>query len=151
MVKGIDAIQDKLEKLKEFQQNAPKYAIDAVMEEKAIVLDMNFEEQLYLEGVNRNNVPIMDYQPYSPATEFIKQQKRQPYDRVTLRDGGDFHSDGDIERIDDVTAEIISIDQKSEWLQDKYGKEILGLKPDNMTELKENYVKPYLHKKLEEI
>jgi len=151
MVKGLDAIQSKLDALKEFHQNAPKYAIDAVMEEKAVVLDMNFEEQLYLEGVNRNNVPIMDYKPYSPATEFIKQQKRQPYDRVTLRDEGDFHSDGDIERIDDVTAEIVSTDQKSEWLQDKYGKEILGLKPDNMTELKENYVKPYLHKKLEEI
>lgn len=151
MLKGLDAITEKLEALKKFQQNAPKYAIDAVMEEKAIVIDMNFEEQLYLEGVNRNNVPIMDYKPYSPATEYIKGQKNQPYDRVTLRDGGDFHSDGDVERLDDTTAEIVSNDQKSIWLQDKYGKEILGLKPDNMVELKDNYVKPYLQDKLKEI
>lgn len=148
---GVDAIQDKLQRLKEFQANANKYAVDAVIENDNIVLDMNFDEQLQEEGVNRNDVPIMDYQPYSPATEFIKAQKGQPYDRVTLHDEGDFAGDGEVVRVNDETAEIVSRDAKSESLQDKYGKEILGLKEDNMTELKEYYVKPYLQEKLKEV
>lgn len=148
---GLDAIDNKLNNLKAFQKDADKFAIDALIENKHVVLDMNFEEQLYLEGVNSNNVPIMDFKPYSPATIFIKGEKGQPADRVTLKDGGDFHSDGDIKRNSDTEAEIISTDPKSESLQDKYGKEILGLKPDNMAELREFYIKPYLIEKLNEV
>lgn len=151
MAKGLTAIEEKLKGLKEFQKNAAKLAIDALMSVDYVVVDMNFSEQLATEGVNRNNVPIMDYKPYSPATVWYKQSKGQPYDRVTLKDGGDFHSDGQLERVDDLTAEIISTDSKSEMLQDKYGKEILGLKPDNMVELREHYIKPYLKEQLQEI
>lgn len=151
MAKGLTAIEDKLKALTEFQTNSAKYAIDALMSVDYVVVDMVFEEQLYTQGVNRNNVPIMDYQPYSPATEWYKQQKRQPYDRVTLRDSGDFHSGGQLERLDDLRAEIISTDSKSEFLQDKYGKEILGLIPDNMTEIRQEYVKPFLQDKIKEV
>lgn len=151
MAKGIDAIMNKLNGFKEFQRDAQKLAIDAVVADDAIVLDMNFEEQLYLEGVNTYNVPIMDYKPYTPYTVSLKQEKHQPYDRVTLRDTGDFASGGELQRVDDVTVKIVSTDPKSESLQSKYGKEILGLKPDNMTELKDHYVKPFLIKHLKEI
>ena len=144
MLKGLAAIENKINNLRKFQENAPSLSIDALMESKHIVLDMNFSDQLDTEGVNSRNVPIMDYKPYSPATIWYKKGKRQPTDRVTLNEHGDFHSGGDRERVDMLTAEIISTDSKSEALQDKYGKEILGLKPDNMNEVREYYVKPYL-------
>lgn len=150
-MKGIKAITDKLEKLKDFQNNAAKYAIDAFIAVDYVVLDMNFSEQLADQGVNRNNVPIMDYQPYSPATEIYKQAKGQPFDRVTLNDEGDFHSGGQVERVDDLTAEIKSTDEKSTWLQDKYGVEVLGLTPDNLEETRQSYVKPFLIEKLQEV
>lgn len=151
MLKGTAAIDEKIKRLKEFQSNASKYAIDALVDNDNIVLDMNFGEQLYMEGVNRNNVPIMDYKPYAPATEVYKQAKGQPYDRVTLTDEGDFASGGELQRLSDTSAEILSNDEKSTWLQDKYGKEILGLKPDNMQEIREFYIKPALLAKLKEV
>lgn len=147
-MQGLEAIEAKISRLKDFEANAEKYAVDALMENEHIVVDMNFSDQLDTEGVNSNNVPIMDFKPYSPATVWYKQSKGQPSDRVTLNDEGDFHGGGALERIDDVTAEIISTDPKSQALQDKYGKEILGLKPDNETELKQHYIKPYLINKL---
>lgn len=150
-MQGLDAIENKLKKMQEARDNMPRFAIDALIENEAFVLDMIFEEQLYMEGVNGRNVPIMDFQPYSPATIWYKEQKGQPTDRVTLRDEGDFASDGDIERLDDLTAEVISRDWKSDHLQRKYGKEILILKPDNLNELREYYIKPELLKKMQEI
>lgn len=150
-MKGLDAIQNKIDRLQDFQSKANKYSVDAIEENKAIVLDMNFEEQLFEEGINRNDVPIMDYKPYSPVTEMIKAQKGQPYDRVTLRDKGDFGDEGDLQRNSDVEIEIISNDEKSPWLQHKYGKEILGLKEDNMEEMREYYVKPFMIDKLKEV
>lgn len=147
----MDLLDKKIQALKDFQQNAEKYTIDAVMDSENIVLDMVFEEQLATEGVNGNNVPIMDYEPYSPATIFYKKMKGQPTDRVTTKDEGDFHSAGELIRVQDDEALVISTDKKSEGLQDKYGKEILYLKPDNVTELKDFYIKPYLHKILSQI
>ena len=150
-MQGLDAIENKLKRLKDAKAKMPEAAIDALMESDAEVVDMIFEEQLYMEGVNGYNVPIMDYQPYSPVTVWYKEQKGQPTDRVTLRDEGDFASAGALERLDALTAEVISEDWKSEPLQNKYGKEILRLKPDNMDELREYYIKPELLKKLSEI
>lgn len=148
---GLESIQDKIDNLKRFQEDAGKLSIDALMDNDNIVLDMNFEEQLGLEGVNRHNVPIMDYQPYTPETEVIKQQKGQPYDRVTLHDEGDFASAGVLQRNSQTEAEINSTDSKTEALKKKYGKEILGLKPDNMNELREFYIKPALLAKLKQV
>lgn len=148
---GLQSIENKLEALKDFKANAERISIDALMEEKAIVIDMIFEDQLYIEGVNGYNVPIMDFKPYSPVTIDIKQAKGDPYDRVTLRDGGDFGGEGDVERVSETEAEIISRDQKAEWLKSKYGDEIMWLKPDNLDELRENYIKPILQQKISEI
>jgi len=151
MLQGLAAIEEKLKRLKAFQAEADKLAVDALMDNDNIVLDMNFGEQLYLEGVNRLNVPIMDYKPYAPATEMYKAAKGQPYDRVTLHDEGDFASGGYMERISDTAAEIMSSDAKAEFLTGKYGKEILGLKPDNMQEIREFYIKPAMLAKLNEV
>lgn len=145
---GLAKIDAMIKALREFKAEAPKLAIDAVEENKHVLIDMVFEEQLFLEGVNRHNVPIMDYQPYSPSTIWYKRQKGQPSDRVTLRDEGDFHAGGDTERHGDLAIEVISTDPKSEDLQRKYGTQILYPKPDNMDELREHYVKPYMRNKL---
>jgi hypothetical protein len=151
MNQGTAAIEEKLKALKEFQEKAAVYSVDAVMDANYVVLDMNFSEQLSDQGINRNSVPIMDYKPYQPFTIDYKKAAGQPYDRVTLEDSGDFHSGGELVRVDSLTAEIISTDPKSEALQNKYGKEILGLTADNMDEVKNFYVKPYMINKLNNI
>ena len=150
-MEGLQAIDNMIARLKAFQKLAPVLTMDIMMENEHIIIDMNMEEQLYMLGINSENIPIMRYEPYSPATIFIKNEKRQPTDRVTLRDTGDFHSGGYLERVDEFTVEIKSSDIKSDELQDRYGKEILGLTDDNMDEIKEHYIKPALIKKLHDL
>ena len=54
------------------------------------ILSWNADAQLYEQGVNALGVSIDSYKPYTDLTIEIKKEKGQPYDRVTLRDTGDF-------------------------------------------------------------
>ena len=65
---------------------------DIIWKNEAYIVDMNAEEQLFEQGINRLGVDISDYAPYSPVTIEIKRLKGQPTNRVTLRDEGDFES-----------------------------------------------------------
>lgn len=151
MLKGLAAINAKIEALKEFQNSKESIAIDAVMEEKNVVLDMNFNDQLETEGVDSGNVPIMRYEPYAPSTIELKKRTGRPYDRVTLNQDGDFHDGAELTRLNDTEAYISSGDSKTGFLVDRYGERIFGLKPDNFNEIKLNYVYPYLIKEFENI
>lgn len=107
------------------------------------ICDMNSENQLYERGVNNLGVEIMDYMPYRPKTIEIKEIKGQPTDRVTLRDEGDFHGSFFLQIYADK-FEIRASDEKTEWLMKKYGRQILGLTPDNQAELAGEYIYPEL-------
>lgn len=116
---------------------------DAVMNNSNYIEDMNTEDQLFEKGVNRLGIPIMDYQPYSPMTMEIKRMKGQPYDRVTLRDTGDFHQSFRVEAT--LKDFVISADDwKAEKLKKKYGKGIFGLTEENLRELTWEYIYPDL-------
>ena len=41
---------------------------DIIFGNEAYIVDMNAEEQLFEQGINRLGVDIMDYAPYSPYT-----------------------------------------------------------------------------------
>lgn len=120
---------------------------DICKEYEAEICDMNTEDQLFEQGLNRVGVPIMDYAPYQPKTIEIKQIKRQPYNRVTLRDSGDFHYAWFIE-FDDKGFKLGSKDYKAEWLEKKYGRQIFGLTDENAKELATSYIQPDLINKL---
>lgn len=110
---------------------------------EAYILDMNAEEQLYEQGINRLGVSIASYAPYSPITIQIKKEKGQPTDRVTLRDEGDFQHSFYL----DVTYDsfrIAASDWKTEDLTRQYGDEILGLTNENKAELTWQYIYPDL-------
>ena len=49
-----------------------------ILENEYVITDMNSEDQLYEQGINRLGVNIMDYAPYSPLTIEIKKEKGQP-------------------------------------------------------------------------
>jgi hypothetical protein len=117
---------------------------------EADIIDMNAQFQLYDQGINRVGVPIMDYKPYSMYTIAYKERAGQPYDRVTLRDEGDFHH-GFFVTFTDEGFEISSHDYKTEWLVKKYGRQIFGLTDENAKELTEGYIVPELLDKMREI
>ena len=76
------------------------------------------------EGIGSDKRAITPF--YRPKTIVIKQQKGQPWNRVTLKDTGAFYNgiyadpQGDKMFID-------SRDSKSNALQEKYGDTVLGL------------------------
>lgn len=141
----MDVIENMIKRVSEFEQKLSSGLLvhDIIIENEAYICDMNAEEQLYERGVNRVGVNISDYAPYSPVTIQIKQIKGQPYDRVTLRDEGDFHSSFYIEA-DNMQFEIKASDEKTEFLIRKYGRQILGLTDENIQELIHEYILPEL-------
>lgn len=114
-----------------------------IWDNEAYIVDMNAEEQLYEEGINRLGVSISDYAPYSPITIQIKEAKGQPTNRVTLRDEGDFESSFFLE-VGDKQFEIKASDYKTEELIKKYGRQILGLTDENIAILIWQYIYPDL-------
>ena len=114
-----------------------------IWDNEAYIIDMNAEEQLFEQGVNRLGVSIMDYAPYSPVTIEIKEAKGQPTNRVTLRDEGDFESSFFLE-VGDKQFEIKASDFKTEDLIKKYGRQILGLTDENIAILIWQYIYPDL-------
>lgn len=109
----------------------------------AEICDMNAQEQLYEQGINRLGVDISDYAPYSPITIEIKKSKGQPTNRVTLRDEGDFHSSFYVVATD-TSFEVKAKDAKAEHLLSKYGSQILGLTRENLMTLVHEYIYPNL-------
>lgn len=120
-----------------------------ILENEYVITDMNSEDQLYEQGVNRLGVNIMDYAPYSPLTIEIKKEKGQPYNRVTLRDEGDFEHSFYVEA-DTQQFTIKAADWKTEDLIQRYGRQILGLTEENKIILIWAYIYPELKAKTKE-
>lgn len=116
---------------------------DIIWKNEAYIVDMNAEEQLYEQGINRLGVDISDYAPYSPVTIEIKRLKGQPTNRVTLRDEGDFERSFFLE-VGEKQFEIKASDFKTEDLVKKYGEQILGLTDENIATLIWQYIYPDL-------
>lgn len=114
-----------------------------IWENEAYIVDMNAEEQLFEQGINRLGVEISDYAPYSPVTIEIKEAKGQPTNRVTLRDEGDFESSFFLE-VGTKQFEIKASDWKTEELIKKYGRQILGLTDESIAILIWQYIYPDL-------
>lgn len=91
---GLKSIQDLRNRVATFNNglSSGAYIQQIIWDNDAYIVDMNAEEQLFEQGINRLGVDIMDYAPYSPLTIAIKEEKGQPTNRVTLRDTGDFEA-----------------------------------------------------------
>ena len=109
---------------------------------EVFIVDANAEDQLFKRGVNAFGVEIMNYRPYTPYTIEQKKLKNQPYDRVTLRDTGDFERSFKVE-VNKDSFSVTATDPKTEKLKKKYGN-IFGLTPENKSKLAWKIVYPDL-------
>lgn len=84
---------------------------------------------------------------YSPFTVEEKKIKGQPFDRVTLKDSGDFWEGIKIKAAgNELTYD--ATDPKSDKLQEKYGEDILGLSDENKTEFIQAYLADEMQEKI---
>lgn len=149
---GLQSIIDLKNRVITFNEGlvSGMYIQRIIMDNEAYIVDLNAQDQLYEEGINRLGVSIMDYAPYRPLTIAIKEQKGQPTNRVTLRDTGNFESSFYLE-VSDKQFEVKASDWKTETLIKKYGRQILGLTDDNISSLIWDYTYPDLIEKAREV
>lgn len=143
------SIRNLVYRLRKFKDILSEELKDEIMKHEDVIVQMVARDQLYEQGVEGRGISIMDYQPYTARTIKIKQKKGQPYDRVTLRDTGEFHDSLHVE-FDDEGFYVTSTDDKAKYLLARYGKTIFGLTNENFTELLRNYIRPELKEKLKE-
>lgn len=123
---------------------------DIILENEADIVSMNADEQLYGHGENALGVSIMSYQPYAPSTISRKRAKGQPFNRVTLRDEGDFEKSFYL-RVSLVDFQIAASDFKAEFLARRYGDEIMGLTDENLGVLKWQHLYPAIRTKMKQM
>lgn len=145
----ISGLIDKFKKVGE-ELDTGEIAKKIVRDNDNILIDTNAQDQLYAKGVNRLGVRIDEYQPYRPLTIQVKIEKRQPYDRVTLKDTGEFYDSFYVETAEDRFY-IKASDEKTNWLIKKYGAEIFGLTNDSLAEFINDYVKNEAYNRIKEI
>lgn len=138
-------LNDLLRRVDKFNEGLTggNYLADIIQDNDYDIIDMNTQDQLYDQGITATGVSIWDYDPYSDYTVEMKRQKGQPYDRVTLRDEGDFHRSFEVE-VDNEKFTIVASDRKTVKLLHRYGKEIMGLTQHNIEELEKGVILPLL-------
>lgn len=143
------SIRNLVYRLRKFKDILSDELKNEIMKHEDIIIQMVVRDQLYDQGIEGRGISIMSYQPYTARTIQIKQRKGQPYDRVTLRDTGEFYSSLHVE-FDDDGFYVTSTDDKAKYLLARYGKTIFRLTNQNFTELLRNYIIPELQQKLKE-
>ena len=120
-----------------------------ILRHEDVIIKMVTQEQLYEKGIEGRGIEISSYSPYKPRTIKKKIRKGQPYDRVTLKDTGEFYASLHVEH-DDEGFYVTSSDDKSQYLLKRYGKTIFRLTDENLKVLLHDYIRPSLKQKMKE-
>ncbi len=122
-------IEEVLQQLSKVTPEAQEKALLSIVKKnEADLVDLNISQMLG--GRNADGSEISP--AYTPFTVRIKKAKGQTYDRVTLRDEGDFQQSM-FAKTEKFPVILDSKDSKSQMLQAKYGDEIFGLDTQNKT------------------
>jgi hypothetical protein len=137
-------IKDYMDFVKNVRDNIPQQTEGIINRNKAEIIDLNRQGQLYAKGEDSLG---LDLKPYAFFTVEIKQLLGQPYDRTTLNYSGAFY-DGFYLTVDkdNLILTFNSNDRKTPDLIGKYGKNIFGLNYDNQQKLNYEIIKPELDK-----
>lgn len=128
----------KISQLHRIIKNLNRFIGESALRNHNIIEDSITEEQLFEKGIDGFGVKLP---AYSPATVFIKKLKGQPFDRMTLRDTGEFHSSVKVKlQRGGILIDSDPIKEKTNLIE-VYGEEILFLTEENLTEFRDVYLK----------
>lgn len=128
----LPVIQEKIDRLERWQKEAGEQVILVAEPFEDEIIALNTEEQLFARGVDATGNPITP--PYTPYTVELKKEKGQPYDRVTLRDTGDFHRSFEVFWLRGG-FQLNATDWKLKKLQNQYAQPLLGLDPKSVAQV----------------
>lgn len=145
----IDALIARVERLKTAMGDGTLIG-GVIQDHEKDIVGFNTDSQLYDRGILATGAPVLPH--YRPRTIRDKRRKGQPYDRVTLRDTGRFHSRFKVELSEDsFTIDSDEPNQaKYDYLVKKYSNNIFGLTDENKSAVGE-WVKDALMKEIPRI
>ena len=126
----IEVLQKLVDELTAFQEGADAIVIDIVKDKQRFVLGLN-RGQLF-NGKDSNGDEMSP--SYADSTIERKRRKGSPYDRVTLKDEGDYHESLEID-FGPSSFLMGSQDTKAIYLERRYGVHVYGLTPQSIDEL----------------
>ena len=136
MAKFFNSLIDKLQSVADLELNEVAFKIASEKEVKDLVIRLNTKDQLFELGQDSLGDSLGEY---SPFTVEKKKDKNQPFNRITLKDTGEFYNSfvvvpyrgGFI-----IKANPIKEDSN---LFDDFGTDIIGLNETNLSILREVY------------
>ena len=128
--KVVNQVERWIFELEKVDQSWDEIVLDLVRLIEADIIKMNLE-QIWSGRDSDGNQIRPDY---AESTKRIKDRRGDPYDRVTLKHEGDFYASW---KVIYGNKEFIfgADDYKAQYLIRKYGAEIYGLTPDNVSKL----------------
>lgn len=134
----MQTIADKIAKLEKFQREIEENVIEATKQHESQMIGMN-QDNLFA-GIDSEGDEIgPDYRPF---TIELKRMLRQPTNRVTLKDTGDFYKSIFL-TFGKTSIFFDAKDWKFPDLIKKYGSDILGITDEDLDDLRE-LIKPDL-------
>ncbi len=137
----MDEINDLLKRVQKVEEGINEIILLAVKKNEKFVLELNVEKQLY-QGLNAKGEQIRP--KYAKSTIKRKKKKGQPYNRVTLKDEGDFYEGFFVEYEGDGFS-LHGDDYKTRHLIKRYGRDVFGLNDKSIDDLiemiKEDFIK----------
>lgn len=114
-----------------------KFAIDRA-DAKHLIIEMNTIDQLYDKGIDSKGRTLKSIGgDYSFVTKDIKSFLNQPFDRVTLKDTGEFYESFNV-RVTSTDFTIQADTMKDEDnLTDRWGDDIIGLTEESLNKLRD--------------
>lgn len=122
--------------------NVYRLVNNSILEHESQILDLNRRQMFAGNDANGNAITP----EYTPFTVSIKQEKGQPFDRVTLNDTGAFYQSMFLQPFDNG-FEFEATDEKTAELKEKYGENILGIAESDLDDaaeiIKETLIESY--------
>lgn len=145
----MNAIERLLNSVNEIENKIPEFLKESLQDNESFAVELNTGKQLYEHGITAYGVQIHYYRPYKPRTVALKKKKGQPYDRVTLKDTGDWY--GSIKgKTKSEYFEINGDTPYQEYLLKRYGNSILGLTDENLSVLLTEKIRPEVIQKIKD-
>lgn len=141
----LDSVRDRVQQIKESIYPTLKDVINANSD---ILKDIQNVNQLFTKGEDSKGSRIKP--SYANVTISIKRRKRQPTDRVTLKDTGNFYESVTFEGVDNALVITASVEYAS-FLSKRYGKDILGIQDMEFQKFYDQYIEPELTNKIDNI
>lgn len=112
--------------------NVYRLVNDAILRHENQILDLNRRQMFAGNDANDNAITP----EYTPFTKFLKDEKGQPFDRVTLNDTGAFYQSMFLQPFDNG-FEFEATDSKTDDLKEKYGENIFGIAESDLDDAAE--------------